>query len=418
MPGSIEEIASSVARGDVSPRDVLDGCLARIQELEPALHAFLHIDAHPGAAEGPLAGIPIAIKDLIDVSGMPTTAASKILNVHPAHDSPWVSRLREAGAAIVGKTNLDEFAYGVFSPPTRNPWDLERSAGGSSGGSAAAVAAGLCLGALGTDTAGSLRLPAALCGVAALMPRKAQGPARTGIWKVAPSLDSIGPVARSVRDVAHLWNVLAGHPTGAPPKRVGICRGLASGEIEAAYDEAISAVDCDVVEVDLPPFEEWERPRGYLLMVEALEEHRRAGFYPDRSLDYTPDVLNNLRFAEQIKPDRFASEMEHLEVLRGRFMASIEDVDALLLPTTLRTAPLSEEVDADLDARRAIVGDLTRLLGPINCLPLAAVTLPWALSSARLPIGMDVVARDESCALALAGSLDRSDEVGVPEILG
>ncbi len=233
MFSTIGDAARAIAAGEVSPLEVTEACLARIEALDDELRAFLHVDASGALAtasavmdrsepRGPLFGIPLAIKDLLDVSGMPTTAASDVLTRVPADDSPVVARLREAGGIVIGKTNLDPFAYGVFSEPTRNPWDRSLIPGGSSGGSAVAVASGMSLGALGTDTAGSIRIPAAFCGVAGLKPRNGAVPV-DGIVALSPSLDSCGPLARTVGDLALMWEAMTGttpEPVDAP--RIGI----------------------------------------------------------------------------------------------------------------------------------------------------------------------------------------------------
>src|SRR5207244_2369567 len=216
---------SALRSGAVSPLEVLAACRDRIEQSEAGLGAWRAWD--PGVTEAeanrigaarrndlPLWGIPIGIKDIIDVAGTPTTANSRVLaGTVPHADAPVVARLRAAGALILGKTATHEFACGTVTPGTSNPWDLGRIPGGSSGGSAAALAAGHCLGALGTDTAGSIRIPAALCGVVGLKPRP--GPVSLGgVVPLAPSLDVVGPMARTAADVAVLWEVLSGQRIG------------------------------------------------------------------------------------------------------------------------------------------------------------------------------------------------------------
>src|SRR5207302_3215653 len=209
--------------GAVSPVDVLAACRDRIEQSEAGVGAWRARDQGVAEAEAtrmdaarrndlPLWGIPIGIKDIIDVAGTPTTANSRVLaGTVPRADAPVVARLRAAGALILGKTATHEFACGTVTPGTSNPWDPGRIPGGSSGGSAAALAAGHCLGALGSDTAGSIRIPAALCGVVGLKPRP--GLVSTeGVIPLAPSFDVVGPMARTVEDVALLWEALSGCP--------------------------------------------------------------------------------------------------------------------------------------------------------------------------------------------------------------
>ncbi|MGH2718975.1 MAG: amidase family protein, partial [Actinomycetota bacterium] len=225
-PPSIAEAQAALALGELSPEDLLNRCLACIDASESIVKAWRVVDRR-GATEQaraldpaaratlPLWGIPVGIKDVIDVAGLTTTAASTVLaGTGPAvADAAAVARLRAAGAVIVGKTNTQEFAYGAVTPPTTNPRDEHRIPGGSSGGSAAALAAGHCLGALGTDTAGSIRIPAALCGVVGLKPRPGIVPV-DGVIPLAPSFDVVGPMAGDIAGVATLWEALAGRPVG------------------------------------------------------------------------------------------------------------------------------------------------------------------------------------------------------------
>nr|MBA3429961.1 amidase [Actinomycetota bacterium] len=241
----LTEAVESVQVGDLSPSELLESCLARIDEHESQLHAFVTVDAQGARSQaqdssdavrdGRLHGVPIAIKDLIDVAGLPTSASSEVLagNI-AATDASVTARLRSAGAVFVGKTNTQEFAYGVVSAPTRNPWDTACIPGGSSGGSAAAVASGMCLGALGTDTAGSIRIPAALCGVTGLKPRPGTVP-MDGIIPLSWSLDTCGPLARSAADVDLMWQALSGAPPAAaaePGLSIGVPPPATLGEVD------------------------------------------------------------------------------------------------------------------------------------------------------------------------------------------
>ncbi len=226
----IAEVAAGYRDGSLSPVAVTELALARIAALNPVLNAFITVTADQARAaaqraeeelrrgedRGLLHGIPIALKDLIDTAGVRTTCGGRILADHvPARNAPIVDRLEAAGAVLVGKTNLLEFAYGIVHPdvgPTWNPWAPDRTAGGSSGGSAAAVAAGLCYAAVGTDTGGSIRIPAAYCGVAGLKPT--YGLVSTqGIFPLSWSLDHAGPIARTSADAALLLQVLLGEET-------------------------------------------------------------------------------------------------------------------------------------------------------------------------------------------------------------
>ena len=220
---SIADLQSLLRRRELSPREVIDALRERIEAVDPDIGAYLSLDIEAATKEAehanvdlPLGGIPIAIKDIINVMGQPCTCASKILNGYRApYDATVIQKLRAAGAIPFGKTNLDEFAMGSSTEnsalkSTRNPWDLSRVPGGSSGGSAAAVAADQAFGALGSDTGGSIRQPAALCGVVGLKPTYGRV-SRFGLVAFASSLDQIGPVTKTVRDAALIMNAIAGH---------------------------------------------------------------------------------------------------------------------------------------------------------------------------------------------------------------
>ena len=218
------EAAGLIAAGELKPSELVASALARLEAVEPFVRAFVSVDAERALREarkqddrpgGPLRGIPVAIKDIFDVTGTPTCCGSAILGeAGPAReDAPAVAHLRAAGAVVVGKTTTHELACGVYTPPTRNPWDLERSPGGSSGGSAAAVAAGAALGAIGSDTGGSIRIPAAHCGLVGVKPTYGRV-SRAGALALSWSLDHVGPLARTVEDVALLLSVLAGADPG------------------------------------------------------------------------------------------------------------------------------------------------------------------------------------------------------------
>jgi aspartyl-tRNA(Asn)/glutamyl-tRNA(Gln) amidotransferase subunit A len=424
---TIAEAARGIASGRLTPLDLTEACLRRIDEIDEQLKAFVTVDS-AGALRrarsltdepprSPLHGIPIAIKDIIDVAGLPTTAGSRVLEGNIAQlDAPVVSALREAGAVIVGKTNTHEFAYGVVTPPTLNPWDRSRIPGGSSGGSAAAVAAGMALGALGTDTAGSIRIPAAMCGVSGLKPRPGIVPVER-IIPLAPTLDVCGPLARTAVDLHLMWGSLA--TTSTPLNadvagvRIGTTHSLfADGELDeevgAAVDAAVAVLGdagAHRVEVEVPALREWDLPRSIPLMAEALQVHRENGWYPDRAGEYTQETVAAFRYSETVEPAKLAECYRVLEGLTTRLLSAFEAIDVLVLPTTPVTAPsVHESKMADDGHRPPITRTLTRICGPINCCRLAAVSVPCGMSTRTLPIGMQVVARDEAIALNVAAA--------------
>jgi aspartyl-tRNA(Asn)/glutamyl-tRNA(Gln) amidotransferase subunit A len=422
---TIAEAAGAIASRDLTSLELTRACLHRIDEVDPHIKAFLTVDAD-GAVDqartldgerprSSLHGIPIAIKDIIDVASLPTTAASRVLQGNIARlDAPVVSRLRAAGAVIVGKTNTQEFAYGVVTPPTRNPWDRSRIPGGSSGGSAAAVATGMCLGALGTDTAGSIRIPAALCGVSGLKPRPGIVPV-DGIIPLAPSLDVCGPIARTATDLGLMWNSITGsertlddHPAGF---RIGFSPSLfGEGELDEdvadAVEKAIRLL-CEIrgrrAEIDIPPLKEWDYTRSIPLMAEALQVHREAGWYPHHADRYTDETVRALRYAENIEPEKLVECYKKLEQLTVKLMGAFDSIDVMIQPTTPVTAPSVEDSGVvDEEHRPPVARELTRVCGPVNWCRLAAVSVPCGMSRAGLPIGMQIIARDEETALSIA----------------
>src|SRR5688572_30139755 len=244
---SIQELGDGYRRKRWSPVEVTTASLARIEATEPDLHAWVEVDAEramaaavqaerdlaSGQDRGPLHGVPIGIKDIYDVAGLPTRCGSEARKDAPAAgaSAPTVTRLQAGGAVVLGKTVTQEFAAGTISPPARNPWDPARIPGGSSGGSAAAVAVGACFGAMGSDTGGSIRIPAAACGVTGFKPTFGQFDA-AGVFPLSWSLDTIGPIARTVDDAWIMWNVLSNNDFGGAaepipdrndrPRRIGI----------------------------------------------------------------------------------------------------------------------------------------------------------------------------------------------------
>jgi aspartyl-tRNA(Asn)/glutamyl-tRNA(Gln) amidotransferase subunit A len=416
--------ARAVAARELSPAEVTEASLERIDALEPSLRAFVTVD-RDGAldaarrlgeepADGPLHGIPIGVKDLIDVAGLPTTASSRILaDNEVGADAPVVASLRRAGAVIVGKTTTHEFAYGTVCAPTLNPWDLGRIPGGSSGGSAVAVAAGMSLAALGTDTAGSIRIPAALCGVTGLKPRPGLV-SLEGVIPLAPSLDVCGPLARDAADVALAWEALTGARPPTPPARppriaapaswsqVGELHSGVEGALERACGD-LAAAEASFVVADLPRFEEWDWARAVVLMSQALEVHREAGWYPARADEYTEETLSALRFAEGFEPSALAEARRATSALGARLRSALDGVDVLLLPTTPIPAPTLQEARArDAGHRTPVARTLTRICGPVNVCGLAAVSLPCGFTSEGLPVGMQFVAHSEEAALQAA----------------
>ncbi len=422
---------SALRSGALSAADVLSACLDRMEESEAVVRAWTACDPSGAMDEAgrldaarrhdlPLWGTPIGVKDIIDVAAMPTTAASRVLagNVAIA-DAPIVARLRAAGAVVLGKTNTQEFAYGAVTPGTSNPSDPSRIPGGSSGGSAAALAAGHCLGALGTDTAGSIRIPAALCGVVGLKPRAGRVPL-DGIIPLAPSFDVVGPMAGTVADVALLWEVMADQPVdlgGAGDLRVAFAPLAALPEMEpevaSAYAEALDAlggIAAGVRKGDVVPFASFDAPRSAVLMWEALQVHRSRGWWPARADDYTEETRGYLRHAQtNLTVEAVEAARAECRRLAARLASVLSGADVLVTPTVPCVAPTHEEAAARAEGspRRPIVMKLTRIPGPVNTAGLAALSVPCGPGAGGLPAGLQLIGRDEETVLRLGAAYER-----------
>lgn len=430
-PTTLTDARALLASGALSPEELLAMCRERIEATEGRVGAWLSFAPRDAGASSldptdrdrlPLWGIPVGIKDIVDATGLPTTAASRVLEAAPPAltDAPAVRRLREAGALILGKTNTQEFAYGAVTPGTTNPWDPERIPGGSSGGSAAAVAAGHCLGALGTDTAGSIRIPAALCGVVGLKPRPGIVPL-DGVIPLAPSFDCAGPLGRSVGDVTLLWEVLSGAAVarlGAGSLAVAAVPLQALPELEpevaAAYVDAVqrcARLGRFLVRAEIPAFTDFDRPRSTVLMWEALQVHRSRGWWPDRADGYTDETRGYLERAA------LATSEEDVDAARAecrRLAAGLLEVceacDVLVCPTLPKEAPTHAEA-ARVDPgspRRPVVMELTRIPGAVNVAGLAALTIPFGKGANGLPLGLQFIGRDEDRILALGLAYERA----------
>jgi aspartyl-tRNA(Asn)/glutamyl-tRNA(Gln) amidotransferase subunit A len=426
---SVASASELIGRGELSPLELTEHCLARIEGLDNTIRAFLSVDA-PGAIEraralsedkahrsasGPLYGIPFGIKDIIDVAGLPTTASSRVLEGNVASkDAPVVGMLRDAGTVLLGKTNTHEFAYGVVTAPTSNPWDPDRIPGGSSGGSAAAVASGMATAALGTDTAGSIRIPSALCGTSGLMPRRGALPVE-GIIPLAPSLDRCGPIARDAVDLALIWGALTGGPTTVPAEPAGLRVAAPSapsdiGEIDPEVEEAVEGalgvfeeIGARRITINLPTLEEWDYPRAVPLMVEALKVHTDAGWFPNRVADYEWSTVDAHRFAAKLPADALVTAYGQLEQLKARLMSAFDSADLLILATTPVPAPTKSEAAARDGAHRPpVTRALTRICGPINYCELAAVSIPCGFTTGGLPIGLQIIGPTERSVLEAA----------------
>jgi len=464
---SIAGIASLYRHGKLSPVELTRFLLDRIAKLNPRLNVYLAVceeqaleqavraeSALPGKHRGKSArrlgllhGIPVSLKDNIYTAGIRTTAGSKILHDFiPLHDAPVVIALKKAGAIILGKTNMHEFAYGATSNnphygPVRNPWDESRIAGGSSGGSAAALAAGLCYGSIGTDTGGSIRIPASLCGVVGLKPGLGRVSAEDVI-PLSPTLDFVGPLARSVEDAALLLEPIL---TRSPKERsllpgrfpsprarrakLGIPKefffDVVGPEIQRAFDRSISILKkggASMKEISLPLLPETEEAGNHIAWAEATLYHQQAGWFPDRSADYGDDVRSRLEMGTKV------SAVSYLKALqtREKFIAALHqalkdaDVDAIVVPSTpIAAPPIGEEstvIGGKAHATRAL---LLRLNRPANLAGVPAISVPCGLTEGGLPIGLQFIAAvtDEPLLLELARHFEQASPMEARPVL-
>jgi len=427
---SVARLVERLRARELSPREAALAHLERI-EANRELNAYLHVDVDRALAEaeraprGPLFGVPVAVKDVIDVAGMPTTAASAILRRVPERDASAVARLRAAGAVVLGKLNTHEFAFGATTTSrhfgaARNPWSPDRIAGGSSGGSGAAAAADLAAGTLGTDTAGSIRIPACLCGVTGLRPSTGLVPT-DGVEPVARSFDAVGPIARSAEDCSLLLEALA--PEYRPQLDRGV-RGLRIGVVEALFERArpevaalaLAAVDdlrdagVRVAAVDVPLLEEAGTILQAAMLPEAAEAH--LGWLRTRLRDYGPDVRTRL-LAGLLLP-----ATAHVTGERGRrwFSAELDrvlgDLDLLALPAMPVVAPPIGEDAVEIHGERLLYRlALIPFNSPWALAGLPAASVPCGFADG-MPVGLALVGRrlDEVTVLGAAHAYQRETD--------
>jgi aspartyl-tRNA(Asn)/glutamyl-tRNA(Gln) amidotransferase subunit A len=424
---SITELAPRIAARQVSAAELTDACLDRIARENGRLNAFITVLADrarvearradeeiaAGRRRGPLHGIPLSLKDLIDLAGTPTTAASRVLEGYVARqDAPVAARLRDAGAVFLGKNNLHEFAFGTTSEdsafgPVHNPWDAIRSAGGSSGGSAAAVVAGMGLASVGTDTGGSIRIPAAACGCVGLKPTFGELPC-AGIIPLSPSLDHVGPLARTVADAWLLFRAMAGEPNPAPltaerrpaaSLRLGLLGGyfmdvLADG-VAGPFSMELSRLrqaGATVLGRAIPHAVDIAAIYLHLQLPEASAYHAPA--LATRPGAYTEPVRQRLEMGRYVLAEDYVRALTGAAVLRREVDAALEGCDALVLPSVPITAQPIGSTMLTLAGRshpvRALMLRLTQLFD-ITGHP--AISLPCGHSTENLPAGLQLVGR-------------------------
>ena len=447
---TISEAAARIGRRELSPVELTQACLDRISGIDPRLNAFITVTADDalraareaeeaiarGDRRGPLHGIPLALKDLFATAGVRTTAGSRILAHHvPEEDSDAAQRLAAAGAVILGKLNLHEFAFGAtgVNPhygPARNPWNTERITGGSSSGSGAAVAAGECFAALGTDTGGSIRIPASLCGVVGLKPTFGRV-SRRGVIPLSWSLDHVGPLARTVEDAAIVLQALAGHDpldqssseASVPDYHAGLkdgVKGLRVGiparfffesldpEVEQAVRAAVAKLEelgAATEDVPVPYIDEIPGAVTAIMLPEALAYHQT--WMAQRPEDYGDDVRYRLELGATFLAVHYVQAQRLRELAVSAWKREVfSRVDILATPATPTVAgPIDK---SGLDQTFSLI----RNTSPINLLGLPAVSLPCGLTSEGLPIGLQLIGRwfDEATVLRAAYAYEQATE--------
>jgi len=450
---SIKAVGEEIHSGIITPTELVAEALERIDALDDDLKAYVTVmrdqayedaerlerELRTGLYRSPLHGIPIGVKDIIAVKGVRTTAGSKVLADYVSQeDAMVVEQLRKKGAIVIGKTNTHEFAYGTYTPPTRNPWDHERIPGGSSGGSAVAVAMGMSLGAIGTDTGGSIRIPAACCGVTGLKPTYGRVSCH-GVIPLSWSLDHVGPLARSAEDCAIVFDAIAGYdprdpnsisgpPSGPTASLIAgpegrdtlSLQGLALGvpqeaffapldpEVRAAWQAALLVLreeGAEVVDVELPlaaieVYRTIQKP-------EASLAHMQKGWLSERRDDYTALTLQRLLEGQQIPAVAYLHALHQRRIFSNSMRTVLRQVDALVLPTLPIPAVLmkqaNQEISIDGVAENATTA-LLRLTMPFNLAGLPAISLPCGFTTNGLPVGLQVAGRpfEESTVLRIA----------------
>jgi aspartyl-tRNA(Asn)/glutamyl-tRNA(Gln) amidotransferase subunit A len=430
MPHTIQELGRELRDRTISPVELTQECLFRIEKLNPELNAFITVlaesameDARSAEQEiqrgnyrGPLHGIPIGLKDIIDTAGVRTTAASALFKDRiPTEDAEVVRRLRAAGAIILGKQNLHEFAYGgssmiSFFGEVRNPWDTTRIAGGSSGGSAASVAAGLGFAAIGSDTAGSVRLPAAYCGLVGLKPTYGRVSAR-GVIPLSWSLDHVGPITSSVDDAALLLQVLAGYDADDPasvdmavPDFVGSLgqfpETLRVGVPRAFFFEDVHAEVAAAIERAIQVFRELHAEvRDMVLEVStdrtlsSAESYAYHEAFVAKSPElYQPATLSRIKSAANTSAVAALRARRELEAARHFIRGVFEAVDVLLTPTVPIPPPGVGDLKAHSDNLRPAELLMLRNTRPFNVWGIPAISIPCGFTSDNVPIGLQLAA--------------------------
>ncbi len=442
---TLAEAAAQIRTRQLSPLELTRACLARIERLNPALNAFITITADSaleqarqaeaeimaGRWRGSLHGIPIGLKDLLDTAGVRTTAASnQYCDRVPSEDAELVRQLKQAGAVIVGKLNLHEFAFGVSGivsafGPVKNPWDLERITGGSSSGSAGAVAAGLCIAAIGTDTAGSIRCPSALCGIVGHRPSAGLLNCK-GVVPLSTSFDTVGPMTRTVRDAALLLGALVAETGSAPPNdwaalddsvaglKVGVARNGffddLQPEVAACVEDALGLIKTLVVQIADVELE----AGGHRTIFNAeIYEYHEAMVTRTPEL-YQPQTLPRVQKCAGISATNYIRDWRSLNEERMRAEELFRRVDVVVTPTVPVAAPRISELEAlGIDGLRPYETKyLLRNASPFSVLYWPTASVPCGFTREGLPVGLQISGKPgaDATVLRLAHAYEQATE--------
>jgi aspartyl-tRNA(Asn)/glutamyl-tRNA(Gln) amidotransferase subunit A len=430
---TLQQVSDLIRRKKLSPVEVTEACLARIHKLNPLFNAFITVTAdqamdqarqaereiQQGKWRGPLHGVPVSVKDLCDTAGVRTTAGSALFKDRvPEHDAEVVHRLKLAGAVLVGKTNMHEFAYGGTSVVSyfgavHNPWNPDYIAGGSSGGSAAAVAARMCYGSIGSDTGGSIRQPAACCGLSGLKPTYGLVSTR-GAIPLSWTVDHLGPIARTAEDAAVLLSAIAGYDpdeitsismkvedypavlkNALPKLRLGLARPFffenLHPEIDGAIQKAISVLErltgttAREVKLDAATV---DKIRVTVRAAEAYAYH--APYLANSTSLYAPYTLQRIQSGSRITATEYLQARRQLEQTRRATTQIFQSVDVFITPTMPAPTPAIAEVPSDPTPAIAMEAPLMRNTSPLDGYGLPSISIPCGFTRAGMPIGLQI----------------------------
>jgi aspartyl-tRNA(Asn)/glutamyl-tRNA(Gln) amidotransferase subunit A len=439
---SVAEAAAYIQNKELSPVELTQAVLNRIEQLNPTLQAYVTVIADQaleaarkaekeisaGQLRGNLHGIPLALKDLVETKNILTTASSKVLADYvPNEDASVAKKLQEAGAILLGKTHTHEFAYGVICPPTRNPWNTDCIPGGSSGGSAAAVASGMAQMAIGTDTGGSIRIPSALCGTTGIKPTYGRV-SRKGVISLSWSLDHVGPICRSAEDAAFMLQAIAGYDQADPASaiaptgdylsglkngikglRIGIASRpyfqLATPGVTSAVQAAaktLSDLGAELVEVQVPNIEEATPIVFTIVMAEASAYHQK--WLRNKGELYNPDTFTLLQGGELVLATDYLQAQRRRSVYTEGVLKLYDQIDVLLLPTEPCPAPRVDDAVVKIgEVELPPIMALIYYTAPFNGCGLPALALPCGFEQG-LPLSLQLVGRPfEEATLLRAG---------------